>query len=211
MLRHRPLNGMQLRWIAYAKTNASGTVTSVVRHGERQRVPGRLRERRRLRSTSRNWRGRRTRRRLSSHAAHEDHRERHRQEDEQRNREQQQAAACGKRLGGQRQSRRRAPVRRQARPPRSHRLRPRHQLRSLLCEHAHAVDAKRERPHRLPYAEIVQLVERVRNQHRLARARRQRSSARQNVPRKSMRRDPSAQRFGSAATSPSTWRSSGRR
>ena len=30
MLRHKPLNGMRLRWIAYAKRNASGTVTNVV-------------------------------------------------------------------------------------------------------------------------------------------------------------------------------------
>ena len=32
MLRHSPLAGIRVRWIAYANANASGIVMSVVRH-----------------------------------------------------------------------------------------------------------------------------------------------------------------------------------
>ncbi len=102
MLRHSHLTGMQLRWIAYAKANASGTVRTRGQSRECERVAGRAREARETRNRSRNWRGRRTRRtcprRLRTKIVASGSGEKH----EQSAGHQHETAARGERLAGER-------------------------------------------------------------------------------------------------------------
>ena len=101
MLRHSPLAGMQLRWIAYANANASGTVNAVVSTAKvsvlavdcasagRPQVLDEIRE-------ADEGAG------AVLHAADEDRPQRQRQEHEQRRRDERDAAARGHRLDRQR-------------------------------------------------------------------------------------------------------------